>query len=223
MSMSMRALENRRALNKEVQYNNRLTQFTNPPIQNGDLYVTRNLSVGGNTRLQSVDVSGNMIVSGTIVSTESIYAHKYLPGQVVQVQMFNYSEISQSTQDISSNPAISTQTLFTKTYTPIIANSYIIIEYQTRYNVSGSAGDVIESYLYVNDPSENRISATQQQWNNGGGGGTRSGTIFPIVGRYTNTNTDTKTIRVDVFNNTNDLFTVRGDTSTWLKITEIGR
>jgi len=48
--------------------------------------------------------------------------------------------------------------------------------------------------------------------------------IFPIVGRYTNTDTTAKTIRVDVYNNTDsDTVNIQSNSSTWLKITEIGR
>ena len=78
--------------------------------------------------------------------------------------------------------------------------------------------------MYANDGTDNRISTTYQYWGNGGGTGTRSGTIFPIVGRYTNTNKTAKQIRVDVYNHTDsDAVTIQSNNSTWLRITEIGR
>jgi len=46
-----------RAVNNHVLFHNRLTNFTSPPIHNGDLYVERNELIGGN-----LDVSGNLTV-----------------------------------------------------------------------------------------------------------------------------------------------------------------
>ena len=69
-----------------------------------------------------------------------------------------------------------------------------------------------------------QISYTNQYWNNAQGGGTRSGVIFPIVGKYVNTLTSQKQINIRVQNNTDvDTITIYKDSSCWLKITEIGR
>ena len=240
----MRSYANRRALNKEVQYNNRLTTFTDPPIQTGDLYVIRDLTVGRNTSIHDLDISGNLSVHGytsqvdisgnvtVLGDTElegvtvnqnlfcygNVQALQFLPGQVVNVMMLSNSDLGQS--DISFNSS-ATVNIFTYSYTPKIANSYIILEYQTVYSLNGSGTDEVYGYLKV---GSNRISQTYQKWIGGAGGGTRSGTMFPIVGRYYNTNTSTKSIAVDVYNATDvDTVLVKGDLSTWLKITEIGR
>jgi hypothetical protein len=138
--------------------------------------------------------------------------------------MLNADELEQTQYDIDSGD---TYTIFSYSYTPKIAASYLLIEYQTVYTLSGSGDDtieddIIEAYLYVVNP--NRIAATLQKWVNSIGGVMRSGTIFPIVGRYTNTDLTAKEISVDVFNNTDvDTVSVNADSSTWLKITEIGR
>ena len=68
-----------------------------------------------------------------------------------------------------------------------------------------------------------QLSTTYQHWLNGAGGGSRSGTIFPIVGRYENSTISAKTIRVYINNKTDDPLIVIANNSTWLKITEIGR
>ena len=69
----------RRQLNRQVQYDNRLATFTAPPIQTGDLYVSGNLHVG--RELHSVDyhASGNyylhgyvLIPAGTIIQSAAI-------------------------------------------------------------------------------------------------------------------------------------------------------
>jgi hypothetical protein len=108
-------------------------------------------------------------------------------------------------------------------FTPKYSNSYLIIEYQTNYSLAGNGDDAAFGFLKVNDV---RISQTYQKWvaTTAGGGGTRSGVLFPLIGRYTNENTTTKTIDVDLYNGTvGDPITVSSDISTWLKITEIGR
>jgi hypothetical protein len=228
MGLSMTRVVSQRSTNKDVQYNTRLTQFTTPPIQTGDLNVLRDLSVGRNTNLNHLHIRGDLDVSGNILCDGTIYARQYLPGQVVNTVMLSNTDLEQAVNNEYNNAFVispdNTNTLFTYSYTPVIANSYLVVEYQTIYSLVGASSDSIQAYLNVYDSYDNRISQTYQQWNNGAGGGTRSGTIFPILGRYTNYNTDTKTIRVDVYNSTDsDNLTINSDISTWLKITEIGR
>ncbi len=170
----------------------------------------------------TLDVSGNLTATGNILSYGTIKATQFLPRQIVNVVMLSNTDLIQiATRDISFGL---TDTLFTYSYIPKITNSYLLIEYQSIYYLNGSSGDVINAYMNVVDTGDNRISSTRQSWNAVEGGGTRSGTIFPIVGRYTNTTVVAKTIRVDVFNDTDaDTITIQGNDSTWLKITEIGR
>ena len=46
MSLSMRSWVSRKAVNKEVQYSNRLTGFTNPIIRDGNMYLSHNAEIG---------------------------------------------------------------------------------------------------------------------------------------------------------------------------------
>ena len=252
MSLSMRALVNRRVTNKNVKSNNVLAKFLYPPIFNGDLIVVSDLYVNGKTHLTNLDVSGNLYVSknvdisgntvldgtldvsgntildgtldvsGNITCDQSIVAQKFVTGQIANIQILNKTDIGQATTTTLN--AAATTTLFTYSYTPKCANSYIVVDYQTKYFFGGGNADSLYAYAYVNDGNDNRVGETYQQWIDAQGGGTRSGTIFPIVGRYSNANKTAKTIRVDVFNNTNDTLTVTGnDIMTFLKITEIGK
>lgn len=216
MSLSMHGLVNRRVTNKDVQLQNRLVEFTKPPIETGDLNVKRDLSVARNTNLNNLHVAGNLDVSGTI------RAAQFLPGQVVNMVVLSNVDLSQNALTVNAQ---TTRTVFRYNYTPVIANSYVLVEYQTNYSLIGWGNDSIQAYLYSTDViNDNRIGQTIQTWYNDVGGGTRSGTIFPILGRYTNSNTTSKEIRVDVFTNTDaDILTINSDISTWLKITEIGR
>lgn len=204
MSLSLHRVISQRAVNKTVQYDNRLTEFTNPPIQTGDLYVKRNLYVSGN-----VDISGNLSVSGTILASQ------FFPGQVIFTNMFN---ITGSNQTINAG---NTNDIISYSYTPKNANSSILIEFQTKYTLGGAGTDSTSAQLWVDSSN---ISYTYQQWGEALGGGTRSGVIFPIVGKYTNSSITAKNIIVKLQNSTDaDAITVYKDASCWLKITEIGR
>jgi hypothetical protein len=236
----MRALVNRKVTNKNVKSNDILAKFLYPPILNGNLIVYSDLFVKGTTHLTNLDVSGNLYVaqnvdisgntvldgdldvSGDITCDQSIVAQKFVTGQIANIRILNKTDIGQA-GTITINANITT-TLFTYSYTPECANSYIVVDYQTKYFFGGGNADSLYAYAYVNDGTDNRVGETYQQWIDAQGGGTRSGTIFPIVGRYSNANKTAKTIRVDVFNNTNDTVTVTGDDiMTFLKITEIGK
>jgi hypothetical protein len=182
------------------------------------LDVSGNLTVVGNTALHYSHVAGNLDVSGNVDVSGTILAHQYLPGQVVNVMMLSNTDLSQNAISIGGGDV--SGTLFSYVYQPKIANSYILCEYQTIYKVGGNGNDYAEGFIFV---SNNKISQTYQQWlGTNPGTGTRSGTIFPIVGRYTNANLTAKTIRVDVHTST-DQIDISADNSTWLKITEFGR
>jgi len=234
MSMSMSGLINRRVTNRLTQMNNRLAEFAQPVMRNYDLYVYRNFVVSGNEEIkgnstinEDLLVKGDEKVNGNINADGYILAKTFLPGQIINMVMFNNSEINQyvnENQSYLTIPQMSTVNLFTFNYTPKYFNSHLIIEYQTSYFLSGAGNDQAYAYLNVDDDGNfMRISQSYQKWVNTLGGGSRSGVLFPLVGRYTNTNTTTKTISVDLYNATdNDPITLNSDISTWLKITEVG-
>ena len=206
---------------------NNLDVSGNTALQNVKVY--NNLDVSGNTTVQklklfnNLDVSGNVNVQFNVSTYGTILAQQYLAGQAINTVMLGYTQtdLSQNTLTIAAGV---TTTLFSYAYTPKNANSYLLVEYQTMYSLEGSAADAANAYLYVNDGTDNRIGRTYQHWVSAAGGGTRSGVLFPVVGRYTNGTVAAKTIRVDVYNNTDsDTITVNGNESSWLKITEIGR
>ena len=213
----MRALVNRKVTNKNVKSNDILAKFLYPPIFNGDLIVYSDLFVKGTTHLTNLDVSGN------ITSDQSIVAQKFVTGQIANIQILNKTDIGQATTTTVNSAA--TGTIFTYSYTPKCANSYIVVEYQTKYAFGGAGADSLTAYAIVNDGSDRTVGQTYQQWVNTQGGGTRSGTIFPIVGRYSNANKTAKNIIVKLQNDTDsDAVTVTGDDiMTFLKITEIGK
>ena len=223
MSRSIHSLVSKKATNREVLFNGRLSTFVNPPTHSGDLYISRDLYVNRDTYLKDLEVNGDLSVSGdldmsgNLLVSGTISAIQYSAGQVIKTFMFNNADLNQFDRDVSGG---FTSTIFSFNYTPTSANSYLLLEYQTIYSFGGSNGDEMSAKMYV---SGGEISTTYQHWINGAGGGSRSGSIFPIVGRYTNSSTSAKIIRVDLINSTDDIVIVRGNNSTWLKITEIGR
>ena len=239
MSLSMHSVVSRKATHKVTQLNNTLSQFAQPIMYTGDVNVVKDLYVGGNEQLNgNLTIGGNLIVNnltvrkdetvnGRLIVNNNINADGYmlaktfLPGQVINVSMFSNTDLGQIAKTVS---AAATVNIFSIDFTPKYSNSYLIIEYQTIYSLNGGNTDIVWAYLNVNDGiTSTRISQTYQGWVNSMGGGTRSGVLFPLTGRYTNTNTTEKTITVDLYNNTDaDTVTVNSDISTWLKITEIG-
>jgi len=192
----------------------------------GDADLSGNLTIVGSIDLSgNVTAVGNVDISGNIVSRGTISASKFLPGQIVNMEMKSYTEIAQET--VLTIPPSEAVSLFTNPYqyTPKFATSYVIIEYQTEYSLIGGGNDGINAYINVIDGVVNTtVGESWQRWINTSGGGTRSSVMFPIVGRYTNSSLTTKQITVSVNNATDaDNITVQGNKSTWLKITEIGR
>lgn len=188
----------------------------------GDYDLSGNMNMVGDYDLSgNISTFGNLDVSGNITCRNTIVASKFVAGQVINMAIKSYSELGQTgTTTITTGV---TTNLFTYSYTPKNATSYLIIEYQSEYKLNGAGNDDITAFVFVDGAS---YGESWQWWYAAdvGGAGTRSSVMFPIVARYTNTNTTAKSIIVKVYNNTDaDTVTVTGNTSTWLKITEIGR
>ena len=111
----------------------------------------------------------------------------------------------------------------TITYTPKSSTSHLWIEFDAHYDFSnGTTTDDFFSRITVAGSAiveKNQIMVGQV------GGGTRSGTIFPISGRYTNTSTSGIAITVQAkWGSADDAIRVYGSsTSGYMRIQEIGR
>lgn len=81
-----------RQINHNVFLQNRLTNFTNPPMHSGDLYVEKSETVGGD-----LDISGNLTVrrdlhAKSYYATGNYYLNNYVlipPGTVIQSAAIN--------------------------------------------------------------------------------------------------------------------------------------
>jgi hypothetical protein len=157
---------------------------------------------------------GNNILMNNILDINPPYTS---PGTVLSISMLNYTGVNQETGTTINSSSY--QLIATGSYQPVSNNSTIIFEYNTAYAVDGGEADVFYSDIIVNG---NEITYGYQNFDNSSGGGTRSGTIFPLMGSYRNISTTPIIYGVQAKRGiSDDSITVNGDNSTWLKITEI--
>lgn len=143
-----------------------------------------NVSIGStSTNLATLYVNGSITATGTIRSTAS--------GQLINSVYLNETDLGISNSIGLSSTTISN--LITYNYTPKSANSKIYIEFDANCVIGGYGGDRWDSYIYVgSNPIQNNTSYFDP--NNGGGG--RGNALFPIMGYYNNSSTNTITISI---------------------------
>ena len=154
----------------------------------------------------------------------------YTSGQTIKTVMLPNTDIHQVSSSIT-DPSFVTIAYYD--YVPASLSSKIIVDYFASYSVSGNAAGISDAFtsgITVTDSNNTvtNIGKGFQRWNAAGnpvvsgGNGTRSGTIFPLMGAYTNKSTTSKRISILVRRSEgDDNVTVGSDEGTWLKITEI--
>lgn len=186
-------------------------------------------TVNGHALTADVIVTANDVLpaqsgnAGKVLKTDGTNASWQAPaaGQILNVAMFSASDLNKTGSTSISSDAYTT--MLSMSYTPVSASSYIIIELSVEYAIGGYGNDDFFSNIMVNGTM---ITHGHQSFtsNAGGGGGTRTGLLYPLVGRYTNSSTIAITIATAVRRGTaDDGVTVYWNDATWLKITEIAR
>jgi hypothetical protein len=173
--------------------------------------IVRELNESGGSELWSVDRNG--------IVTQTAWAI----GETIKTQTYNNTELSMSVSDPVSITSSSYTTIATASFTPLSSSSYLWIEFSATYDYNnGTAADEFAANIEVGGTE---IINVFQKFVNGSGGGTRSGVLFPLSGRYTNTGTSTLTITVRVKRNSgDDPIRVFGNAGSGLmRIQEIGR
>jgi hypothetical protein len=170
--------------------------------------IVKELNESGGSELWSVDRNGIVTRSAWDV------------GEVIASRMYNYTDLNMSattTVGVASYVRIANLT-----YTPKSSSSYIWIEFSCSYEIAGAAADDFYSNITVNGTE---IVYNRQIWSNGSGGGTRSGTLFPISARYTNSSTSGIAITVQAARgSSDDNGSFFGATNSgFMRIMEIGR
>ena len=156
--------------------------------------------------------SGNLSIGGAIT------VNSWSAGQVIKDTMLSNTEVTVNTTTIGATG--SDVAFITYSYTPVSSNSYLIVHYHLgKYDASSGTG---------NDAWYSRIAVDGGEivfgWQNTINGN-RSGTLFPLIGRYTNSNTTAKTITITCRKDTADdsIIITNSSTSMWMRITEIAR
>lgn len=183
--------------------------------QVGNGLATTSTTTGALRVVGGLGVTGNVAIGGTFIRSA------WSVGETINTAMCNYSDLS-----MAGITTVSTTT-YTRignvTYTPKSSSSYLWIEFNANYDFNdGSLGDDFWSNITVNGTE---IAAINQRMINSAGGGTRSGTLFPISTRYTNSSTSGIAITVQAKRGTaDDNIRVYGSsTSGYMRIQEIGR
>ena len=165
-----------------------------------------------NSALLTLTDSGNLSVAGTI------NANAWSPGQVIKDTMLSNTDITVNATTIATST--SDTDFITYSYTPVSSTSYLIIHYHLgNYDAtSGTGNDAWISRIKV-DGGE--ITYSVQSTVNG----FRTGVLFPLTGRYTNTSTAAKSIVVACRRTGADdsVIITNSTTSMWLRITEVAR
>jgi len=196
------------------------------PVQNGVF-----TSDGTNSNAianSNLTFNGSLLnVTGGIQTTGTINPGAYSPGQTIKTTMVPRDQLNKPNGFVLSYSDTTTYVTFaTYSYMPASSSSQIIIDFFTKYSVNGNSTDVTDAFISKIDISGTTVATAYQQWLGGAvnGSGTRSGTIFPLMGAYTNYDTRSKLITISIRRNLgNDSVTINDDEGLWLRITEIGR
>ena len=166
--------------------------------------------------LMGLDNNGNFQVAGAITPTT------YNAGQVIKDTMLSNSEITVSATTVATS---TTDTDFLSySYTPASSSSYLIIHvHVARYDALVSSGAGTDSYFSRIKVDGNEIVYAWQYTRSNES--SRTGSLFPLTGRYTNSSTAAKSITVGVRRDTADdnITITNSATALWMRITEIAR
>ena len=176
------------------------------------LRFTNKLNESGGAVKMAIDTSGNLAVGGFIKP------NAWRAGQVVNDIMLSNTEVTISTTTIATSN--SDTDFLTYSYTPLSSSSYLVIHYHlASFSFEGGTGN--DSYFSRIKVDGSEITYSRQSTVNGN----RTGVLFPLTGRYTNSNTTAKSIVVACRRDSADdsITIVNSSSSMWLRITEIAR
>ena len=176
----------------------------------GATTLSSTLGVSGATTLSStLSVSGATTLSSTLSVSGAITKSTYNSGEIINVSVYGNSTNTNCTFGTTSiNPTNGTWvTYFTVSYTPKSSSSYIKIESDFNYSISGYGQDTLSCRIY---DSTNAITIIQKyqifmvNFTNQYGGSTRSSVLSPIIGWVTNTTTIARNYVIQLTRSTGD-------------------
>jgi hypothetical protein len=214
-----------RAINANTQNTNNYSMWMEP-LSHGDYPVTYVANPTVNAVITSNGVKNVVVAQPGMLYNQarldvsgSVNPTRWTTGQTINTVFLEAQDIS----NLNVFVARGIHQVAEYMYTPISNNSKIIVEYGAIYDISGWNGDTFESRIEI-DNSLNVIGKRYQKFADYSGGGTRSSTIFPICGAYTNNAFTPRKIMIMLTNDSDDpvrLYGASFDAS--MKITEISR
>ena len=166
--------------------------------------------------ITTVDDTGNLTTSGYL------NPQKWQAGQVIKDTMLSNAELTILTTTVATST--SDTDFISYSYTPVSSSSYLIIHvHVASYEAAKTGGSGNDSYFSRIKVDGNEITYASQYTRD-----TytfRTGTLFPLTGRYTNSNTSAKSITVGVRRDTADdsINITNSVTALWMRITEVAR
>jgi hypothetical protein len=181
------------------------------------LRVVNNLNESGGAVKMAIDTSGNMVTTGFVQPSA------WRAGQIIRDTMLSNTEFTVNATTVATS---TTDTDFiTYSYTPTSSSSYLIIHvHVAAYSAaSDSGGAGTDSYFSRIKIGGNEIVYSRQMTRSNES--FRTGALFPLTGRYTNSDVNAKTITVGVRRDSADdnITIVNSSTALWMRITEIAR
>jgi hypothetical protein len=186
-------------------------------ILSGQLYrIVNNLNESAGAVKMAMDTTGNIVTTGFIQPSA------WRPGQVIRDTMLSNSEFTVNTTTVATSN--SDTDFITYSYTPTSSSSYLIIHvHVAAYDALTGSGGGNDSYFSRIKVDGGEITYAKQATVTTNS--FRTGALFPLTGRYTNSNTTAKTITVGVRRDSADdnITIVNSSTALWMRITEIAR
>lgn len=208
-SLSMNKVRGR-ALNANTQNTNNFSMWMDPlshkqyPVTDvGN--PTNNAVITSNGTRDTITAQPGLLYNTVRLDVSgSVNPTKWTVGQTINTVFLAGNDPLLNQTDASS-VGISSGRVASYTYTPRSSNSKIIVEYEALYDIVGFNGDTYSSFIYVNDTSGgNQIAKKIQRFTSQVGGGTRSGTIFPIMGAYNNSGLSNMTFNIMLTSSSQD-------------------
>jgi hypothetical protein len=159
---------------------------------------------------------------GNLTLTGSVTPSAWTAGQVIKDTMLSNTEFTVAATTVATST--SDTDFISYSYTPVSNSSYLIIHvHVASYEAAKTGGSGQDSYFSRIKVDGNEIVYSAQYTRD-----TytfRTGALFPLTGRYTNSNTAAKSITVGVRRDSaDDSITITNSaTALWMRITEIAR
>jgi len=175
-----------RAINANTQNTNNFSMWMEP-LSHKDYPITNVVNPTNNALITSNGVKNTVIAQPGLLYNQarldvsgSVNPTRWTTGQTINTVFLESADISQI------NTAISSGTVATYTYTPKSANSKIIVDYGSLYEITGGSDGGLDKFQSSITIGGTMVAKREQQFPNAAGSGTRGCTIFPICGGIDN-------------------------------------